>query len=303
MREFWLLNGELVAETIIYVNGEFVKKTEAKISVYDSGFQHGDAVYEGIRAYGNKVFMLEEHVKRLYESCKAIDIRVPMTQADMIEIVKETVRRNIDYGVSDIHMRLQVTRGLKAQTGMHPNLNISEASVVICVDEKPPIFSSGGIDLITSILRRSSPNIIDAKIHSCNQLNQIMAVIEAQNQGADEAIMLDVDGFVAETNSTTLIMVKDNEILMPTGDHILVGITRQIVKEIAVDNNIKFSERNISIVEFYNADEAFVCGTVGEITPVKHIDYKPIGAQTPGKITSLMSREFKKRTEKFGIEV
>lgn len=302
-KETFSINGTEIDETMIYVNGEFVKKSEAKISVYDSGFQHGDGVYEGIRAYGDKIFMLKEHVKRLYESCKALDINIGISQEEMIEIVKETVRRNIDFGVENIHMRLQVTRGLKKQTGMHPNLNVTNSSIVICVDEKPPIFNKKGIKLITSTLRRYPPYLMDPKIHCCNQLNQIMAAIEALRQGAEEAIMLDVNGFVAETNSTTLLMVKDNEIIIPTTDHILVSITRKIVMDIAQENGLKYIERNVSVTEFYNADEVFICGTVGEIAPVYEIDGKSIGQKVPGDITTLLSEEYRKKTEKYGISI
>lgn len=297
------LNGHEIRETILYVNGKYVRKSQAVISVYDSGFQHGDGVYEGIRAYDNRIFMLHEHVKRLYESCKSLDIYlerdVPYEQ--MIEIVKETVRRNIAFGVHDIHMRLQATRGVKCQTGMHPNLNVTPCSVVICVDEKPPIFNKQGVKLITSTLRRYPPHLLDPKIHSCNQLNQIMAATEALRQGADEAIMLDMNGFVAETNSATLLMVKDGELLIPTTDCILVSITRKIVMAIAAEHHIPCVERNVSVSEFYNADEAFICGTVGEIAPVCQIDGKAIGKDIPGPITARLALEYRKQTQLYGV--
>lgn len=302
-KETFNINGTEINETLIYVNGEFAKKSEAKISVYDSGFQHGDGVYEGIRAYDNKIFMAEEHVKRLFESCKSLDINIGISEDEMIEIIKETVRKNIEFGVENIHMRLQVTRGLKKQTGMHPNLNVTNSSIVICVDEKPPIFNKKGIKLITSTLRRYPPNLMDPKIHCCNQLNQIMAAIEALRQGAEEAIMLDVNGFVAETNSTTLLMVKNNQIILPTTDHILVSITRQIVMDIAHEKGLKYIERNVSVSEFYNADEVFICGTVGEIAPVYEIDGKSIGQKVPGDITSMISEEYRKKTENYGVPV
>ena len=228
MQTAWTLDGKPVTDTILYVNGDFVRKSEAMISVYDSGFQHGDGVYEGIRVYHDRIFMLEEHIQRLYESCKTLDIEVGVSQAEMIGIVKETIRRNRELGVRDIHIRLQVTRGLKAQTGMNPRMNIGKSSIVLCVDEKKPIFDKKGVKLITAVLKRYSPNYLDAKIHDCNQLNQILAAIEANRQGADEAIMLDEQGFVAETNSCTLAMIKNNLLLLPTTDYILPGITRRI---------------------------------------------------------------------------
>jgi branched-chain amino acid aminotransferase len=297
------INGQEIKDTIIYVNGEYVKKSDAKISVYDSGFQHGDGVYEGIRVYGNKVFMLIEHVKRLFESCKSLDIKIDISQAEMIQIVKETIRKNIEAGFKDLHIRLQVTRGLKGLTGMNPNMNLTEYSIVICVDEKKPIFNKNGIRLITSTLLRFSPNFLDTKIHSCNQLNQIMAVIEANRQGADEAIMLDVNGFVAETNSTTLVMIKDKEFLLPKSDFILPGITRKILIDIARAKGIVTIERNISVSEFYNADEVFICGTVGEIVPVYEIDGKGISDECARKYTEMFEKEYSKYIEAYAIEI
>lgn len=303
MSEQWVFNGKPVTDTIIYVNGKYVKKTEAVISVYDAGFQHGDGVYEGIRAYGNRVYMLDEHVKRLYESCKSLDINIGIEPEELKEIVKETVRRNIAIGVHDIHMRLQITRGLKCMTGMNPILNFGPASIVICVDEKKPIFNKSGVKLITSTLKRYSPNYLDSKIHDCNQLNQIMAVIEANRQGADEAIMLDENGFVAETNSCTLLMIKDGVFLLPTIDYILPGITRRTLIKTARELGIEAVERNLSLHEFYNADEVFMCGTVGELVPVYEIDGKKIGKAVPGPITVKLSEAYRKLTETLGTPV
>lgn len=296
-------NGKEVKETILYVNGAYVKKSEAVISVYDSGFQHGDGVYEGIRAYGKKIYMLEEHIKRLYESCKALDINIGISKDEMKNIVIRLVKKNIETGISDIHMRLQVTRGFKVQTGMHPNLNITHSSIVICVDEKPPIFNKDGIKLITTYLKRYNPMYMDPKIHCCNQLNQIMAAIEALRQGADEAIMLDQNGYVSETNSTSLQLVKDGVLVMPTTDSQLPGITRKTIIKIALENGIKVEERNISLTEFINADEVFICGTVGEIVPVYEIDGKSIGEIVPGSYTTLFSKEYKKLTETYGVSI
>lgn len=301
MTEPWMLHGKPVTDTILYVNGEYVRKTEAKISVYDSGFQHGDAVYEGIRVYNNRIFMLEEHIRRLYESCKTLGIPVGMPPEQLMEIVKETVRRNLAIGVRDIHIRLQVTRGLKALTGMNPNMNIGPSSIVLCVDEKKPIFDKAGIKLITSVLKRYSPQYLDAKIHNCNQLNQILAAIEANRQGADEAIMLDERGFVSETNSCTLAMIKDQTLLLPTIDYILPGITRRILMKVAARHGLVVEERNLSLHEFYNADEVFMCGTVGEIVPVAQIDGKSIGSAVPGPVTRLLSEEYYRLTQEEGV--
>ena len=298
-----MLHGQKIADTILYVNGDFVKKSEAVISVYDSGFQHGDGVYEGIRAYGRKVYRLDEHIKRLYESCYTLGIDIGKTKDEMKEIVKELIRRNLDAGFTDLHMRLQVTRGFKAQTGMHPTLNVTNASIVICVDQKPPIFNKEGITLVTTWLKRYSPSYIDPKIHCCNQLNQIMAACEAIRQGADEAIMLDQNGYVAETNSTNLQMIKDGALILPTLDSQLPGITRKTMIQIAKEMGMEVQVRNVSVSEYYNADEVFICGTVGEVVPVKMIDGKKIGTQIPGPITEKFSQEYKKMTETLGVSI
>ena len=298
-----MLHGQKIADTILYVNGDFVKKSEAVISVYDSGFQHGDGVYEGIRAYGRKVYRLDEHIKRLYESCYTLGIDIGKTKDEMKEIVKELIRRNLDAGFTDLHMRLQVTRGFKAQTGMHPTLNVTNASIVICVDQKPPIFNKEGITLVTTWLKRYSPSYMDPKIHCCNQLNQIMAACEAIRQGADEAIMLDQNGYVAETNSTNLQMIKDGALILPTLDSQLPGITRKTMIQIAKEMGMEVQVRNVSVSEYYNADEVFICGTVGEVVPVKIIDGKKIGTQIPGPITEKFSQEYKKMTETLGVSI
>ena len=298
-----MFNGNEVADTIIYVNGDYVRKSEAVISVYDSGFQHGDGVYEGIRTYGRKVYRLEEHLKRLYESCYTLGIDVGKTKEELTEIVKELIRRNIDAGFHDLHMRLQVTRGFKVQTGMHPTLNITTSSIVICVDQKPPIFNKEGITLVTTWLKRYSPSYMDPKIHCCNQLNQIMAACEAIRQGADEAIMLDQNGFVAETNSTNLQMIKDGVLVLPTIDSQLPGITRKTMIQIAKELGMEVEERNVTVSEYYNADEVFICGTVGEVVPVKMIDGKKIGKQVPGPITEKFAEEYRKLTETLGVSI
>ena len=298
-----MLHGQKIADTILYVNGDFVKKSEAVISVYDSGFQHGDGVYEGIRAYGRKVYRLDEHIKRLYESCYTLGIDIGKTKDEMKAIVKELIRRNLDAGFTDLHMRLQVTRGFKAQTGMHPTLNVTNASIVICVDQKPPIFNKEGITLVTTWLKRYSPSYMDPKIHCCNQLNQIMAACEAIRQGADEAIMLDQNGYVAETNSTNLQMIKDGALILPTLDSQLPGITRKTMIQIAKEMGMEVHVRNVSVSEYYNADEVFICGTVGEVVPVKMIDGKKIGTQIPGPITEKFSQEYKKMTETLGVPI
>ncbi|MFI3207946.1 MAG: aminotransferase class IV [Eubacteriales bacterium] len=295
--------GKKVTDTILYVNGDYVKKSEAVISVYDSGFQHGDGVYEGIRVYGRRIYRMDEHIKRLYESCKILEINIGMEPAELKEIVKELIRRNLELGVEHIHMRLQVTRGFKTQFGMHKNINVTESSIVICVDEKPPIFNKAGVVLITSTLKRYSPLYMDPKIHCCNQLNQIMAANEAIRYGADEAIMLDQNGFVAETNSTNLQMFKDGVFILPTVDCQLPGITRKTLIKLAKEMGMEVEERNVSVAEFINADEVFICGTCGEVAPVKIIDGHQIGTKVPGDLTVKMAEAYRALTETLGTPI
>lgn len=268
---------QVPTDTILYVNGAFVPKSRAVISVYDSSVQHGDGVYEGIRVYGRRILMLREHLRRLYASCRSLGIAFDIPEAELTDILRELVRRNLAAGVHDIHIRLEVSRGLKRQTGMHPSLNVTPYSLIICVDEKPPIFDKRGVRLVTSTFRRYAPDYLDPKIHSCNQLNQILAAAEALRQGADEAVMLDQNGFIAETNSANLQLIRDDELVMPTCDALLPGITRSIVKSIVRELGLVVVERNVSLSELYNADEAFICGTVGEIAPVAEVDGHRIG--------------------------
>lgn len=276
-------------DTIVYVNGNYVLKSHAVISVYDSGFQHGDGVYEGIRAYGKKIFMLEEHLDRLYASLKALNIFFDISKEELTQIVHALVEKNNERGFSHIHMRLQVTRGYKSQTGMHTNLNITPYSLVICADEKPPIFEQRTLRLVTVYIRRYSPAYLDAKIHSCNQLNQIIAADEALRQGADEAIMLDERGFVAETNSTNIQFIKNNILYMPLASYQLPGITRGIIKILAPQIGLTVIEKDCSLTEFYNADEVFLSGTVGELASVSEIDGRSIGSGTYKKTQELLS--------------
>jgi branched-chain amino acid aminotransferase len=291
-------------DTIVYVNGQFVRKSEAVISIYDSGFCHGDGAYEGIQLYDGRVFRLEAHIRRLYEALKMLDIDPGIDQDAMAMIVMDTFRANEQR--TDLHMRLQITRGRKRMTGMNPKLNIGPASIVAFVDVKPPIFDKTGITLVTSSIRRASPNVMDAKVHHINQLNQIMANIEANRQGADEAIMLDDRGFVAETNSTTLFAIKDGALLTPLPTYIVVGITRGILLDLAPELDLMPREADLSLYDFITADEVFICGTVGELVPVKAIDGKPIGmdgAAMPGPFTQALMDRYKALTDSEGTPI
>ncbi len=282
-------------DTMVYVRGQLVRKSEAMISVYDSGFMHGDGVYEGIRLYREGVLLLSEHIRRLYDSAKTLDINVGISQTEMEKIVLRTFAANDQR--ENLHMRLMVTRGLKWMTGMNPKYNIGEPSIVALVDYKEPIYDKSGIILATSPLMRTRANFLDPKIHSMNQLGQILASIDGNRFGADEAIMLDYNGFVAETNGTTMFMIRDDVIYTPTVDFILPGLTRYYVIKWAREEGFNVIERNLSLHEFYNADEVFISGTVGEIVPVSVIDGRKIGNETPGKMTQwLMKQHQEKRS-------
>lgn len=221
-----------MSELQVYLNDRLVPRGEAKVSVWDSGFQSGDAVYEGIRVYDGKIFRMAEHVDRLFRCAHAIGIHMTKTRDEVIHAILSTVRANHLKG--NVHIRLTVSRGAKAQTGMDPQLaDKIPPTFVIIAEPKEPTFPASGIKLITSSVRRMPAQCLDPKLHTCNQLGQILAKAEANHANADEALMLDVHGFVAETNSANFFIVRGNRVLTPTKDAIMPGITRGFVIDLA----------------------------------------------------------------------
>lgn len=288
-------------DLLIYINGKLVPRADAKISVFDASFQSGDNVWEGIRVYGGRVFELEAHIERLYDSAKALDIHVPLKPKDIQVAVFTTLRAN---GLFDqTHIRLIVTRGERGTSGMNPKLVETHPSLVIIAERKPPIFDMQGIRLVTSSIRRPMPDALNPRLHHGNQLNSILAKIEANRAGADDAVMLDRNGFVAETNSTNLFMVNSGEISTPLATACLPGITRSIVLRGASAATLRVIERNITLAEFHAADEVFATGTIAEIVPVIEIDGRVIGAGIPGPLTLRISELYRKLTATAGVAI
>ncbi|KAJ0977580.1 hypothetical protein J5N97_013054 [Dioscorea zingiberensis] len=270
---------------LAWVGDELLPRESAKVSVFDSVVQGGDAVWEGLRIYDGKVFKLNEHLDRLFDSAKALAFNnVP----DREEIKGAIFRTLISNGMFDnAHIRLTLTRGKKVTSGMSPAFNLYGCILIVLAEWKPPVYdNSGGIKLVTATTRRNSPNCIDSKIHHNNLINNILAKIEGNVANVDDAIMLDKDGFVSETNATNIFMVKKGQVSTPHADYCLPGITRATVMELVRKENIVLHERRISLSEFHAADEVWTTGTMGELTPVVMIDGRVIGTgEACGSIT------------------
>ena len=267
---------------LIYVDGKIVPRSEAKVSVYDSGFMLGDGVWEGLRFYNGTWAFLDEHINRLYEAAKAIDLDINLNEVELIAALEKT--RLANRITKDAHARVMVTRGIKARPFQHPSLSLQGPTVVIIIEHSVPKFSRP-IKLATVPNIRGLPMTQDPKLNSHSKLNCILACIAAQKAGADEALMLDVNGFVCTTNSCNFFIVRSGEVWTSTGDYCLNGITRQKVIEICKSEGIPIFEKNFSLVEVYGADESFLTGTFGAQVPVGLVDGRPIGNGVAGDIT------------------
>ena len=267
-------------DIVVYVAGELVHRDAASVSVFDSVVQGGDAVWEGIRVYNERVAMLEEHLDRLMDSAKAMAFSDVPTRDGVRNAIFDTLRAN---GMRDeAHVRLTLTRGRKVTSGMSPKNNQYGPTLIVLAEWKKPVYDSSGIRLITSSVRRNSPSTVDSKIHHNNLINNILAKIEANFAGVDDAIMLDLSGFVSETNATNIFVVKRGKLLTPHADSCLPGITRGLVIRLARENGIEASERNVSLSEVHSANEVFTTGTMGELSPVLEVDGRVIGDGTVG---------------------
>ena len=267
---------------LIYVNGNIVPRPEAKISVYDSGFMLGDGVWEGLRFYNGKWAFLDEHIRRLFEAAKAIDLDINLEKAQLVEALEKT--RLANRITKDAHARLMVTRGIKARPFQRPSLSILGPTIVIIIEHSIPKLSRP-IKLATVPNIRGLPMTQDPKLNSHSKLNCILACIAAQKAGADEALMLDVHGFVSTTNSCNFFIVREGEVWTSNGDYCLNGITRQKVIDVCRADGIPVFEKNFSLVEVYGADEAFLTGTFGAQIPVGEIDGRTIGQGEVGDMT------------------
>ncbi len=282
-------------EQLIYIDGELVPKSEAKISVLDHGLLYGDGVFEGIRCYNGVVFKLKEHIDRLYRSAKVIKLEIPMTKEEIIRAVIETLKAN---GLKEAYIRLIVTRGI-GDLGLDPR-KCSRPSVIIIAERLEPILGKiareKGVKVIVSSVRRDPVYATSHEVKSLNYLNSILAKLEAINANVDDAIMLDSRGYVSEASAANLFIVKDQSLITPpVTAGILPGITRAFVMELARSMNIPVFERDITLVELLTSDEVFLTGTGAEIVPVVMINGIKIGDGVPGKITKLLIEEFDKR--------
>ncbi len=267
---------------LIYVDGVLKPRAEATVSVYDSGFMLGDGVWEGLRLYNGTWAFLDEHMDRLFEAAKAIDLDIGLDRAGVITALEET--RKANDMLTDAHARLMVTRGVKVLPFQHPSLSKSGPTMVIIMEHSKPKLPRP-IRLATVPHLRGLPMTQDPKLNSHSKLNCILACIAAEKAGADEALMLDLHGFVNTTNACNFFIVRKGEVWTSTGDYCMNGITRQKVIDLCRANQIPVFERNFSLVDTYGADEAFLTGTFGAQTPVSEIDGRKIGTGQMGPVT------------------
>ncbi len=285
----------------IYINGKFYDKENAKVSVFDHGLLYGDGVFEGIRAYDSLVFKLKEHIDRLFESAHTLMLDIPLTRAQVINAVVQTLKAN---GLKNAYIRLIVTRG-EGDLGLDPRKCRGKATIIIIADKitlYPDKFYKEGLSIITVPTVRNLPEALNPQIKSLNYLNNILAKIEAINSGCDEAIMLDSLGYVAECTGDNIFIVKGNNLYTPPQCMgTLRGITRDSVMDIAIKSKIGTHEHVITRHEVYNSDECFLTGTAAEIIPVVKIDGRLIGTGKPGKVTLILMKKFKEITKKEGV--
>lgn len=266
-------------------------RDQAKVSVFDSSVQGGDAIWEGLRVYNEGVFCLTRHLDRLYESAKALDFKGIPSDEFIRNAIKQTLV--VNQMENDAHIRVTLSRGEKVTSGMDPRLNQKGSCLIVLAEWKPLVYDNeNGIKVITSSQRRNNPQFLDSKIHHANLLNNIIAKIQSNFAKVDAAIMLDHQGFVAELNDTNLFMVKNGTVLTPYADACLHGITRGLIIELSRHLGLEVIEKNLSLVDFYNADEVFATGTMGELTPVVEIDGRSIENSSKLKIRQQLQKEF-----------
>jgi branched-chain amino acid aminotransferase len=288
-------------DILVYVNGELKSRNEARVSVFDSAVQGGDAVWEGLRVYRGRIAAFSAHLARLQNSAKALAFAAVPTNQEVRDAVFETLKAN---DMRDgAHIRLTLTRGEKITSGMNPRLNQSGCSLIVLAEWKPPVYSDEGIRVITASIRRNTPSCLDSKIHHNNLLNNILAAIEANVAGADSAVMLDLHGFISETNDTNIFMVRSGTVCTPHADACLPGLTRQMVIDICREQSIPVTERNLSLTELYTADEVFTTGTMGELTPVLEADGRVIGNGTVGETTRRLQKLHREVAWRDGEEI
>ena len=282
----------------IYIDGKFVPEEEAKVSVFDHGFLYGDGVFEGIRGYNGRIFRLEDHIDRMYDSAKTIDMAIPITKAEFAEIIKETVRRN---NLKNAYIRPIVTRGIGTM-GLDPRH--CEKPTIICIAiEWGAMYGDlyeKGLTAVTVAIRRNAPDALPPNVKSMNYLNNILAKIEANYKGGDEAIFLDAQGRISEGSGDNIFIVKNGIIYTPYTLTNLKGITRNVLIEIAEKLGIQLIEAELGFFDLYTADEVIVTGTAAEVGPIVTVDGRSIGSGRPGPITKQIMAAFKTITEQEG---
>lgn len=288
-------------DLVVNINGKLVHRDQAAVSPFDSAVQGGDAVWEGLRLYHGRIFKLTEHLDRLRSSALALAFAdIPAHEAITQEIRRTLAANHMRDGV---HIRLTLTRGVKVTSGMDPRLNQSGPTLIILAEFKEPVYDKAGVTLVTSAIRRFPPDCLDPKIHHCNLLQSILAKLQANAAGADDALMLDLRGFVAETNATHVFLVQRGLVLTSQEAACPEGITRGTVLQLCRAHGIPHQEKDLSLTEVYRADEMFCTGTMGELAAVVKVDGRTIGAGSPGPVTRRLSELFHALTEREGTQV
>jgi branched-chain amino acid aminotransferase len=277
----------------IYINGEFHSRENAQISVFDSGFLVGDGIWEGLRLHNGKFAFLDKHLDRLFAGASAIHLDIGLNKEELVNALIETVE--INEMTDDVHVRIMITRGNKKTPSQHPSNVIGGPNIVIIAEHKvaDPSISQEGITLFTVTVRRPPPDTLDQRLNCHSKLHEVIALIQAIEAGADEALMLDPTGSVATCNATNFFIIKNEEVWTSTGEYCLNGITRELVIEIARNNGMKAFEKPFSLTDVYSADEAFVTGTFGGLTPVTQVDGRKIADGRIGNTTMLLQNLYK----------
>jgi len=280
----------------VYVNREIVHRDHAKVSVFDSGFLLGDGIWESFRLHNGKLAFLAQHMYRLRESSKALDMDLGMTDQEIVDAIYDTTRAN-DME-TNVHIRLVFSRGMKSTPFQDPRVNIGGCTLVIIPEYKLVDESTEGISLYTVYNRRGRPDVQDPKLHPLSKLNCVLACIQVAKTGADEALMLDPQGFVAACNSTSFFIVRQGQVWTSTGNYCLHGITREVTIELCNENGIDALEKDFSLLEAYAAEESFVTGTFGGLRHVTEIDGRIIGNGQLGPVTEKLQRLYQERLDK-----
>ncbi len=288
-------------DLMVSVGGRLVHRDQAAVSPFDSAVQGGDAVWEGLRLFRGRIFELTAHLARLRGSAQALAFESVPPDAEITAHIRQTLQAN--QMTDNVHIRLTLTRGVKYTSGMDPRLNRSGPTLIVLAEHKPPVYDQAGITLITSSVRRPPPDCLDPRIHHNNLLPSILAKIEANVAGADDAIMLDQRGFVAETNATHLFLVAGGRLATPATTACPEGITRAAVLALAGEAGLGCDVCDLSLTRFYTADEVFVTGTMGGLVPVTAIDGRRIGGGTPGPVTTRLAGLYAALAARSGMQV